>query len=156
MRIETPSWSIELQTGWAAVVADDQSWVRLFFAGTTRNEEMSSTVEAGSAEVSLEIVRRSGDLPVAELAEAIMKRHVRQGEPERSSRLLGGRAALVYSWTDGVQDIETLFVAEDASLFLRIDVSTAAIASSRQQAARRGRLAAEALLGRFTFTEEPA
>jgi hypothetical protein len=45
-----------------------------------------------------------------EFAEALMRRRVANGEPERFDDLLGTVPALGYEWTDGIHDIATWFV----------------------------------------------
>lgn len=52
-----------------------------------------------------------------------MTRHVEQGSLERFTDSIGGVPALGFSWTDGILDIATWFVAPSASAVVRVDHS---------------------------------
>jgi hypothetical protein len=61
--------------------------------------------------------------PSRELAEARMRRFVRDGEPESFADLVGGLAAQGYNWTDGVRNIATWFVQLADELVVEIHVA---------------------------------
>jgi hypothetical protein len=76
-----------------------------------------------------------------ELAEAQMRRFVRQGEPERFDDHVGAVAAQGYEWTNGVQEIATWFVQPADGIVVEIHVSL----PRRQDPVARGRTLLRAL-----------
>jgi hypothetical protein len=107
MKLEVRGWKIEVPTGWAMAAASDQTWLRLFFEGEARNIRDTSTVESRGTEISLQLLPLPASTAVEAVTDAIMLRHVGYQLPERTSRSVGGRPALAYAWTDGVDDIES-------------------------------------------------
>src|SRR5690348_849085 len=112
MRVEMPGWRITVPVGWTAVTGKDQSWLRFFFEAEAQHSEERCSVESAGTELTFQLLDCPDGMAIEGFAEPVMKRHVGQGAPERSARLVGGRAARAYSWTDGVDDIDTLFVSE--------------------------------------------
>ena len=128
------------------MIGDDRSWARFFFEAKVSNHEGLAEVAAGCAEVSYQCATLPTGTSVEEFAEAVMKRHIRQGVPDVSVRLLGGRSTTCYSWTNGVQDIDTWFFTEGIADYVRIDVVTAPAFTVGSAKVERSRLAAKALL----------
>jgi hypothetical protein len=145
MRIEMSDWSIGVPRGWTTVIGDDGSWLRLFLDADVKNEEWNLRV-GGPMELSVERIDLPTPTNIVDYADARIRRHVGQGYPEVSSRDMSGREARVYTWTNGVQNIESLFVdLSDATrlVVLRIDVLTP---GNNAELAERGRIAATRVL----------
>ena len=118
--------SLELPIGWTVIVDTTSGSLRAFLAGAVSHREAGSSVELGDADFSLSAI--SLDTTLEEYADARMKRHVPQGYPERFAAVVGDRAALGYTWTDGISDIATWFVEPLPSVVVRIDHSIPSIA----------------------------
>ena len=136
MRLEMTGWSIVIPSGWTAVIAGDRASLRLFLDADLRHDESSASVTTAGIELSVRQTTR-------EHADNVMRWHVVSGEPEVSTRRLGGRDTEALAWTNGVQNIETMFVETPDAALLRIDVVTPIFASD---VATQGRAAADVVL----------
>jgi hypothetical protein len=157
MKIQMPTWTVDVPVGWCAVIDDDHSNLRLIFESRPVHVEDRATVEFDAADLLFRRVVLPAGASLEGYAEATMKRHV-EGEPERSMRRLGGREARAYEWTDGIHDLETLFVVDAAPVVLRIDLCSAGAVTlrPRYETGRRGRSAAQAILASFTWLSPQA
>lgn len=155
MRIEMDRFNLEIPTGWSLVVGSDHASIRLFYNSDVHQDAHQSTVEWTGADIGLRLVPVPIGETIQSYAEAMMKRHVRQGEPERYSQLVGGRSAYAYSWTDGVNNIDTYFVEESAGVVLRIDLAIAAH-PNYSATAKRARSSAGQIIGTFAWSGSSA
>jgi hypothetical protein len=151
MRIEMSSWSIVVPCGWTIVMGDSQDWLRLFLDAEDHREEGFHRIVTSGVELSFECIHPPTLSTIGEYADSVMHRHVRQGAPEVSARDLCGREARAYQWTDGVRNIESVFVEIPVSTpfaVLRLDVVTP---SFKEDVAARGRVAASRVLESLTW-----
>ncbi|MBS2015205.1 MAG: hypothetical protein JST00_20115 [Deltaproteobacteria bacterium] len=114
-------YSIELPPGWIVILDTTSGVLRAFLSGTVSHREAGTSVESGDADLSLSAISPGTTLET--YAEARMRQHVRQGEPERFADVIGGHPAIGYTWTDGVLDIATWFLEPLPSAAVRIDHS---------------------------------
>ena len=125
MRLAMPGWSVGIPVGWTCIVDDHHRWVRLFLEATSRWDEGSASIQAGSVELSFEHIASPGLANVDDYAAAQMQRHVPQGRHDVAQRDLGGRATPRYQWTNGIQRIESMFALLPGvvpTTILRLDV----------------------------------
>jgi len=141
MRLEMSGWSIAIPSGWTAVVTGEPASLRLFLDADVRNEESTASVTSCGIELSVRQTTQGH-------ADGVIRWHVAQGEPEVSMRRLGGKDVRALAWTDGVQNIETMFFETPAGVLLRADLVTPAFES---EVAARGRLEADRVLDSFTW-----
>ncbi|AKV01007.1 hypothetical protein AKJ09_07670 [Labilithrix luteola] len=55
-------------------------------------------------------------------AEGVIGRHVRSGEPDRTTAMVGGEAALQFAWTDGILDIDSFFLRVGSDRILQVSL----------------------------------
>lgn len=134
MRITTDTWTLEIPDGWSLVMNHDHDCARLMYGADVDNTDAQSGVGATGSDILLRVLRLPASVSLTSFAETTMKRHVRQGEPERYSRVIGGRSAHAYSWTDGVANINTYFVEATLGIAVRIDIATAGIGPAAETA----------------------
>jgi hypothetical protein len=134
-------WSIEIPLGWTTVIAGDRASLRLFLDAELKHDESSASVTTSGIELSVRQTTR-------EHADNVMRWHVVSGEPDVSTRRLGGRDTQALAWTNGVQNIETMFVETPDAQLLRVDVVTPVYAN---EIATRGRAAADVVLDSFAW-----
>jgi len=134
-------WSIEIPLGWTTVIAGDRASLRLFLDAELKHDESSASVTTSGIELSVRQTTR-------EHADNVMRWHVVSGEPDVSTRRLGGRDTQALAWTNGVQNIETMFVETPDTQLLRVDVVTPVYAN---EIATRGRAAADVVLDSFAW-----
>jgi hypothetical protein len=144
-------WSLDILKGWSVVIDSDQTSMRMFYDADVRHGAYQSAVEWKGGDIGFRIVPIPRGETIQSHAEAMMKRHVAQGEPERYSQLVGGRSAYAYSWTDGVNNIDTCFVEATSGVVLRIDISTAMLGGHYSAVAKSVRSAAEQIIGTFAW-----
>jgi hypothetical protein len=151
MRIEMSSWSIVVPYGWTIVIGDSQDWLRLFLDAEDHRDEGFHRIATTGVELSFECIHPPTLSTIADHADSVMHRHVRQGTPDVSTRDLCGREARAYQWTDGVRTIESVFVEiPDSTHFtvLRLDIVTP---SFKEDVAARGHVAASRVLESLTW-----
>jgi hypothetical protein len=124
VRIQTETWSVVIPNGWAAVIDGDQASMRFAYNAEVHHQDGQTIVKPRGGDLFFRLLSLAPGESVGSHAEAIMKRHVVQGEPERYTQPVGGRSAFGYSWTDGVQNIKTCFVESTPGALLRIDMAT--------------------------------
>jgi hypothetical protein len=134
-------WSIEIPLGWTTVIGGDRASLRLFLDAELKHDESSASVTTSGIELSVRQTTR-------EHADNVMRWHVVSGEPDVSTRRLGGRDTQALAWTNGVQNIETMFVETPDAALLRVDVVTPVYAN---EVATRGRAAADLVLDSFAW-----
>ena len=151
MRIEMSGWSIVVPEGWTAVIGDRHDGLRLFLNAEVRADEGAHTIVSTGVELSFQRIHPPTRSTLAEYADGMMRRHVRQGAPEIASRDVCGREERAYQWTDGIQNIESVFVEiPDSTRFtvLRLDVVTSAF---KDDIAAPGRAAVSRVLESLTW-----
>lgn len=153
MRIEMSGWSVVVPEGWTVVSGNRHGWLRLFLDAEVHGDEGAHTIVSTGVELSFECIHPPTLSTIAEYADGVMRRHVGQGAPEISSRDVCGREMRAYQWTDGVRNIETVFVEiPDSTHFtvLRLDIVVTPSFEADDVAAR-GRVAASRVLESLTW-----
>jgi hypothetical protein len=151
MRIEMSGWSIVVPEGWTTVIGDSQGSLRLFLDAEVHRDEGFHNIAKTGVELSFECIHLPTLSTIADYADGVMRHHVRQGAPDISSHDVCGREARAYQWTDGIQNIESVFVEIPESThftILRLDVVTPAF---KPDVAARGRVAASRVLESLTW-----
>jgi hypothetical protein len=122
--LELEPWTIDLPPAWTAVISGDRTLVRLFFLSDAPSEIWGCRIDSRGAEVSF--FHHSTTETASAYSEARMRRYIRQGKPEVASILLGGRLLTLYTWTDGIADIDTCFAQVAPGLVLEVHFARAA------------------------------
>jgi hypothetical protein len=128
------------------MIGDSQGWLWLFLDAEVHHDDGAHKIATTGVELSFECIHPPTLSTIADYADDVMRHHVRQGTPDLSSCDVCGREARAYQWTDGVRNIESVFVEiPDSTHFtvLRLDV---VIPSLNAEAAARGRGAASRVL----------
>lgn len=112
MFVELGGLRIPVAEGWTAVgmwMRDGAPGVRMFLAAEVELSESGITIETAGPELWLQLMPRRDGETLPQLAERVMKRSVPSGDPDRSTQKVKGREALLFDWTNGINQIRSWF-----------------------------------------------
>lgn len=112
MFVELGGLRVPVTEGWTVVglwLRDGTLGVRMFLGAEVELSEPGVKVETAGPELWVQLTPRREGESVAQLAERVMKQGVSSGDPECSTQKVNGREALVFDWTNGVNQIRSWF-----------------------------------------------
>jgi hypothetical protein len=120
--------SMLLAPGWTVTVRLGPGWTL---------ERRDNSVTARKTDVEdlwIGSIAKVASYSLWEVAEAAMRRHVGQGEPDRFPAIVSGRPAFGYEWSDGAQTVVTWWLELDAEWYARVEYTIGTMGCIREQA----------------------
>lgn len=112
MFVELGGLRVPVTEGWTVVslwLRDGTLGVRMFLGAEVEISEPGVKVETAGPELSMQLIPRREGESVQQLAERLMKKYMPSGDPDRTTQKVDGREALVFDWTNGINQIRSWF-----------------------------------------------